>query len=71
MQPRLKKLIGSVGVMAFLAGYVWLMTLIADHVPEQPLAQMLFFLVAGVSWGAPIIPLIRWMNSPPRSARST
>ena len=62
MPPRLRKLIGSAAVVAFLLGYIWAMTILADRVPPNPWIQTLFFAVAGVLWGVPIIPLIRWMN---------
>ena len=62
MPTRLRKLIGSAGVVLFLLGYIWAMTILADHVPPNPWAQTAFFALAGVLWGVPIIPLIRWMN---------
>ena len=62
MPPRLKKLIGSFGVMGFLAAYIWAITLLADHVPKSIWAETAFYLAAGVLWGVPLIPLIRWMN---------
>ena len=65
MPTRLRKLIGSAGVVALLLGYIWAMTLLAVHVPPNTWAQTGFFAVAGVLWGVPIIPLIRWMNASP------
>ena len=65
MPTRLRKLIGSAGVIAFLGGYIWLVTLLADRVPRVTWAQTAFFAAAGVLWGVPLIPLIRWMNGGP------
>lgn len=65
MPTRLRKLIGSAGVVAFLLGYIWALTILADRVPRNTWAQTAFFAVAGVLWGVPIIPLIRWMNGSP------
>ena len=62
MSARLRKLIGLVGLLAFLAGYVVAVSKIADHVPKPWAAQLVFYIVVGVGWGLPIIPLIRWMN---------
>ena len=62
MPPRLRKLVGSVGVVGFLLAYIMIVTVLADHVPPQRWLQTLFFLITGVIWGAPLIPLIRWMN---------
>ncbi len=65
MPTRLRKLIGSVGVVAFLGGYIWLVTLLAERVPPATWAQTAFFAGAGVLWGVPLVPLIRWMNAGP------
>ena len=62
MPPRLRKLFGSAGVVGFLLGYIWVVAILADRVPPSPWAQTLFFTAAGLLWGVPLIPLIRWMN---------
>ncbi len=62
MPTRLRKLLGSAGVVGFLLAYIWSVAVLADRVPAQPWAQTLFFAAAGVLWGVPLIPLIRWMN---------
>ena len=68
MSTRLRKLIGSVGVVAFLGAYIWLVALLAERVPAVTWAQTAFFATAGVLWGVPLIPLIRWMNGGPSDA---
>ncbi len=65
MPARLRKLVGSVGVLAFLAAYVAVVAALADRLPDSTLWRTLYFLVAGVLWGVPLIPLIRWMNTEP------
>jgi len=62
MSARARKFIGLFGLLAFLAAYVVAITLISDHVPKQWGVQAIFYLVAGVAWGVPILPLISWMN---------
>jgi hypothetical protein len=62
MTARVRKLIGSVGVLVFLAAYVLVITKLSDHVPKHWAAQLAYYLVAGLGWGVPIMPLIRWMN---------
>ena len=62
MPPRLRKLLGSAGVVGFLLAYIAAVVVLADRVPPRPWLQTLFFTVAGVLWGVPLIPLIRWMN---------
>ena len=62
MSARLRKLIGLFGILGFLAAYVAGVTMVADHVPKHWAAQTAFYLVAGLAWGLPILPLISWMN---------
>jgi hypothetical protein len=59
---RVRKLIGLFGILAFLAAYAALVSTIGDYVPKHWAAQLAFYLVAGTAWGAPILPLISWMN---------
>ncbi|MDB5424087.1 MAG: hypothetical protein JWQ29_1503 [Phenylobacterium sp.] len=63
MSERIRKLIGLVGILAFLAAYIVAMTLISDHIPDHWAARLVFYVVAGLSWGVPILPLISWMNT--------
>ena len=62
MPARIRKLIGSAGILVFLALYVTAAVTIADYVPRHWAAQLAFFVVVGVAWGAPLLPLITWMN---------
>ena len=62
MGARLRKAIGGVAMLAFLAAYIWAMATLGQKVPDQWLARLAFYLVAGTAWGAPLIPLIAWMN---------
>jgi hypothetical protein len=68
LPTRLRKLIGSAGVVAFLGFYVWAVSLLADRLPHAIWARTVFFAAAGVLWGVPLIPLIRWMNGAPAGA---
>ena len=62
MSARVRKAIGSAGILVFLAFYMWAISTVGDHVPRVWFAQLAYYLVAGTAWGAPIIPLIAWMN---------
>jgi len=62
MPPRLRSFVGSVLILIFLAGYVWAATAIADRLPDDMRIKLVFFAVAGVGWGLPILPLMTWMN---------
>jgi hypothetical protein len=62
MSARVRKAIGSLGILLFVGFYAWLVTTVGDHVPKAWWAQLPFYLIAGTAWGLPVIPLIVWMN---------
>ena len=62
MNPRLRKLIGLFGILAFLLLYIGLVVRVAEFVPNHGPLQFAFFALAGVCWGVPILPLLSWMN---------
>jgi hypothetical protein len=66
MTVRTRKLIGTVGLLAFLAVYVWLVAAIGlGRIAERgPLTVFAYALAAGVLWVIPAGLLIRWMQRP-------
>jgi hypothetical protein len=62
LSARVRKLIGLVGLLAFIVLYVGLMVRIGERIPAHWAAQLAFYTIAGVSWGVPVLPLISWMN---------
>ncbi|MDX7951992.1 DUF2842 domain-containing protein [Lichenihabitans sp. Uapishka_5] len=67
MRRRIRKLIGAVLMLAFVGLYAAVAMLVAqtDHIRHAPaLPQALFFLVVGLAWVLPLMPLIRWMERP-------
>ncbi len=62
MTPRVRKLIGLFGILAFLLAYVVLVANLAHLVPAHGPLQFAFYALAGICWGIPILPLISWMN---------
>ena len=62
MSARTRKLIGSVAIVGFLGLYIAVVATLAERLPPNWIVQLVFFVVAGVAWGAPLIPLIAWMN---------
>jgi hypothetical protein len=62
MSPRLRKLIGLFGILAFLLLYMGLVARLSAYVPDRGPLQFAFYALAGVCWGIPILPLISWMN---------
>ncbi|WP_309607111.1 DUF2842 domain-containing protein [Phenylobacterium sp.] len=62
MSLRVRKLIGLVGILVFILAYMGLMIRAAQYVPDHGPWQFIFYALAGVSWGIPILPMISWMN---------
>jgi hypothetical protein len=62
MTARTRKLIGSFAVLIFLAFYIGLMGWIGAQLPRIQWLQFIFYAVAGIGWGVPIIPLLKWMS---------
>ncbi|MFO1014126.1 MAG: DUF2842 domain-containing protein [Caulobacteraceae bacterium] len=62
MGARTRKLIGSIAVMVYLLLYVLVALGISQRLMDNKLMLGLFCAVAGILWGAPLLPLISWMN---------
>ncbi|MGC1303840.1 MAG: DUF2842 domain-containing protein [Caulobacteraceae bacterium] len=62
MPARIRKLIGGIGIVAFLIAYAVAVATIAGHLPDIAIVKLVFFAVAGICWGLPLIPFISWMN---------
>ena len=65
MTPRIRKLIGSLGMLVFLFAYVGGAAALGARLPDVFVLKLAYFAVAGVLWGLPLLPLIRWMNREP------
>ncbi len=64
MNPRVKKLIGLVGILLFLLLYMGAAVQISQRLPDHGPIRGVFFVLAGLLWGVPLFPLISWMNRP-------
>jgi hypothetical protein len=60
MGPRTRSFVAAVGVCAFLVFYIWAVIAIGDLLPDSPWIDLVFYGVAGVAWGLPILPLLGW-----------
>ena len=60
MPPRARRFVATVGVVLFLAFWVWGAVTINDRLPNIWWLDLIFFAVAGIGWGVPLIPLLRW-----------
>lgn len=57
-----RKLIGSLGVLVILFAWIWAFTSLYDHLPQNRLVHLVYFVVLGMGWILPVIPLISWMG---------
>lgn len=66
MPRRLRTLIGTIAILIFVVVYALVAMALADsRISEAPkLVQTLAYMVLGIAWIVPIIPLIRWMEGP-------
>lgn len=65
MSLRLRRAIASIGIVVFLAFYVWLVIAIGARVPDHPVATLIFYGLAGTLWGLPLLPLMSWAEGKP------
>ena len=63
MGLRLRRFIAAVGTLAFLAFYVWAVVAIGDRLPESMWIDLIFYGVAGIAWGIPLLPLLSWAEA--------
>lgn len=64
MKRRQRKLLGTVLMIVFVFLYALAVTAMAPRVMLEWSKgwQMVFYAVAGLAWGLPLFPLIRWME---------
>jgi hypothetical protein len=69
MPIRLRKLIGAVALLLLVT--VWALVAMAlaqtPVIHENRLLATLYYLVAGLGWVLPALPLVRWMSRPHRA----
>lgn len=62
MTKRVRKALGGLGIILFLLFYAVAAVTVAGWLPDNKAIQMIYFIVAGVVWGVPLIPVIKWME---------
>jgi len=58
-----RRIIASVGIILFLCLYVMGVSDLGHYLPHNPVVQLLYYGLAGVLWGVPILPLISWSEA--------
>lgn len=66
MPIRLRKFIGMIAILTIMILYALIaMTIAVGHLMDAPhLVQILYFVIAGMAWALPVMPVIRWMTRP-------
>ncbi len=66
MPRRLRKLIGTILMIAFVMVYALVAMALADsRISEAPeVVRALVYAILGLAWVVPLMPLIRWMERP-------
>jgi hypothetical protein len=62
MTARVRKAIGSVVIIVFMLAYIIFASGLGQRIPANGFVRFAFYLVAGVGWSLPLIPLMIWMN---------
>lgn len=63
MNPRVRKLIGTFALFALVIAWALLAMAVAQFPPifNNPWIAGLYYVVAGVGWVLPAMPLVKWM----------
>jgi uncharacterized membrane protein YuzA (DUF378 family) len=63
---RLRKFIGAVAILVFVCAYALAAMAVAQGRIQEAskLAQALFYLIVGLAWILPLMPLLKWMERP-------
>lgn len=64
MPARARRLVASIGVLAFLIFWVWAVIAVRGLLPPSKAFDFIVFGIGGVAWGLPIIPLLKWADRP-------
>jgi len=66
MSIRTRKLIGAVALLVLVTVWALLAMAVAQFVFREPntLLALAYYVIAGMGWVLPAMPLIRWMSEP-------
>lgn len=66
MTARWRKFIGSIALVALVACYALVAMAVGALVLDAATGwqRFAFYIIAGVAWVVPVLPLVRWMQRP-------
>ena len=62
MPMRLKKMIGALSICVFIVFWLFLTVSLSGFVPKNVFAETLFYMVMGLAWAPPCMPVLKWME---------
>lgn len=67
MNPRTKKFIGTIIMVIFVLFYILVVAGIAPRIlnNQNKAVEMAFYVIAGLAWIVPLLPLVKWMEKRP------
>jgi hypothetical protein len=69
MAPRTRRAVAAVATLVFLLAYIVLATTLAGLLPDVAWIRLLYNVVAGLAWGAPLLPLFAWAERDEKDRR--
>lgn len=66
MPVRAKRAVAALGMLLFLAFYIWAVIAIGERLPDHPMVHLAFYGLSGILWGIPLFPLMSWAEREPR-----
>ena len=64
MTPRAKRPIAALAILGFLAAYIWAVIGLWTVLPRHWLLDLIVLGLAGIAWGLPVIPILKWAERP-------
>jgi hypothetical protein len=58
-----RRVIACLGILAFLTLYIWGVSALSGFLPKHILAPVIYYGLAGLLWGIPVLPLISWSEN--------
>lgn len=55
-----RRFLACIAIIVFVIAYVIVITAIAEHLPKNQFITMVFYALAGILWGLPVLPIISW-----------
>ena len=71
MPLRLRKFIGAIALFVLVIMWALLAMTLAQMpaIREHAIASVAYYMIAGIGWVLPVLPLVAWMSRPGSKAR--